>query len=95
MSRMRSSVVLVFLGLFIIGCGKADPDIKTIEGLQDRNKVLSDQVADLKEKVKILETANPAIKERMEAEIKKVREMIEEFGRTDRRPFPKWGGVGK
>jgi hypothetical protein len=24
-----------------------------------------------------------------------IRELIEGFGRSDRKPFPKWGGVGK
>jgi hypothetical protein len=24
-----------------------------------------------------------------------IRELIEEFGRSDRKPFPKWGGIGK
>ena len=25
----------------------------------------------------------------------RIRELIEEFGRSDRKPFPKWGGRGK
>ena len=78
MNQTRSYMVIVFLGLFITGCGKADPDkeklIKTTEWLQERNKVLSDQVTELNAQVKVLKAENPAIKEHMEAQIKKVQE---------------------
>jgi hypothetical protein len=36
-----------------------------------------------------------ALVERLLARRSRIRELIEEFGRSDRRPFPKWVGMGK
>ena len=36
-----------------------------------------------------------ALVEKLLARRRRIREQIEGFGRSDRRPFPKWGGVVK
>ena len=36
-----------------------------------------------------------ALVEKLLARRSRIRELIEEFGRSDRRPFPKWGAAGK
>jgi hypothetical protein len=35
-----------------------------------------------------------ALVEKLLARRSRIRELIEEFGRSDRRPFPKWAGAG-
>ena len=36
-----------------------------------------------------------ALVEKLLARRSRIRQLIEEFGKTDRNPFPKWGGAGK
>ncbi len=82
----------VYLG--VVGWESFEPWLSRIEGLEDRLiwKAAEEIPAewcggDL--------GALEMLVEKLLTRRKKVREMIEEFGRTDRRPFPKWGGVGK
>jgi hypothetical protein len=36
-----------------------------------------------------------ALVEKLLARRSRIRELIEGFGKSDRKPFPKWGGMGK
>lgn len=69
----RTFTILI-ISLLTTGCGPASEKENTLEGCQERNKVLSDQVEDLKKQVAELKAETPAIRDRMEAELKKVRE---------------------
>jgi hypothetical protein len=40
-------------------------------------------------------TEMEALVEKLLLRRSRIRELIEEFGKSDRNPFPKWGGMGK
>ena len=74
-NRLMPLLFLTALALLLAGCGKADPnrekEVKTIEALQERNKVLGDQVAELKTQVATLKAEAAAAKSQMAADSEK------------------------